>query len=431
VVGSGSVIRYANDLRPLSWSDGTPTASNSGDKNGIYIAHTGNGFSFTAPAGTTPQTLTVHVGGYGSGATLTAHLSDNSAPDYTNTTTLVNGQYDGNYTLNYQAGSAGQTLTVTWKMASGTGNVTLDGAALAGTSAPPSATASPTFSPASGAAFTSPQSVTLSDATSGATIYYTTDGTTPTTSSTVYSSSILVSNSETITAFATSSGNADSAVVSASYTVQASQPPAIDFSSGFTTTGLALNGNATVTGTRLQLTDGGNNEASSAYYSTPVNIQSFTTQFLFQLTSANADGFTFIIQNSGLNALGSPGGGLGSQNISKSVAVKFDLYNSAGEGTSSTGVYLNGAVPTVPSTDLLSHGIKLHSGDTFKVQLNYDGANLSFTITDTVTAATFTTAFPVNISGTVGGTTAYVGFTGGTGGATAIQQILQWTYNTP
>jgi hypothetical protein len=63
--------------------------------------------------------------------------------------------------------------------------------------------------------------------------------------------------------------------------------------------------------------------------------------------------------------------------------------------------------------------------------LSYNGTNLSLTITDTVTAATFTTAFPVNISGTVGGTTAYVGFTGGTGGATAIQQIVQWTYNTP
>jgi hypothetical protein len=240
-----------------------------------------------------------------------------------------------------------------------------------------------------------------------------------------------VSSSKTIKAFATSPGNTNSAVVSASYTIQTGQPPSINFGNGFTSNGLTLNGKATVTGTRLQLTDGGGNEASSAFYSTPVNIQSFTTQFLFQLTNPNADGITFTIQNSGPNALGNPGGGLGSQNIGKSVALKFDLYNSAGEGTSSTGIYLNGATPTVPSTDLLSHGIQLHSGDTFKVQLSYNGTNLSLTITDTVTAATFTTAFPVNISGTVGGTTAYVGFTGGTGGATAIQQIVQWTYNTP
>jgi hypothetical protein len=34
--------------------------------------------------------------------------------------------------LNYQAGSAGQTITVTWVMTSGAGNVTLNAAALAG-----------------------------------------------------------------------------------------------------------------------------------------------------------------------------------------------------------------------------------------------------------------------------------------------------------
>ena len=34
-----------------------------------------------------------------------------------------------NYTLTYKAASAGKTLTVTWKMATGTGNVTINGAA--------------------------------------------------------------------------------------------------------------------------------------------------------------------------------------------------------------------------------------------------------------------------------------------------------------
>jgi hypothetical protein len=46
----------------------------------------------------------------------------------------------------------------------------------------------------------------------------------------------------------------------------------------------------------------------------------------------------------------------------------------------------------------------------------------------TVPADTFTIAFPVNIPSKVGGNTAYAGFTGATGGATALQQILTWTY---
>ena len=59
----------------------------------------------------------------------------------------------------------------------------------------------PTFSPAAGT-YTSPQSVTFSDATSGATIYYTTNGTTPTTASTRYTGPITVSSTETLEAIA-------------------------------------------------------------------------------------------------------------------------------------------------------------------------------------------------------------------------------------
>jgi hypothetical protein len=132
IVGSGTVFSYNNDPRPLSWTDGNPSASSSNNTNGVYINGTGQGFSFTAPADLTQRTLVVHVGGWFSGGTLTAHLSDQSAADYTDITTAGVGQYDRNYTLTYQAGGGGQTLTVTWKMTSGSGNVTLNAAALQG-----------------------------------------------------------------------------------------------------------------------------------------------------------------------------------------------------------------------------------------------------------------------------------------------------------
>ena len=130
VIGTGPVLSYNNDARPIGWTDGTPTASSNKNMNGLYVRNIGQGFSFTAPADTTVRTLVVKVGGWSSGGTLTAHLSDGSAADFTDTSVMVSSQYDRNYTLTYKAASAGQTLTVTWKMTTGNGNVTLNAAAL-------------------------------------------------------------------------------------------------------------------------------------------------------------------------------------------------------------------------------------------------------------------------------------------------------------
>jgi hypothetical protein len=78
--------------------------------------------------------------------------------------------------------------------------------------------ATPTFSVAPGT-YTSTQTVTLSDATAGAAIYYTTNGTTPTTASTKYTSAIAVTSTETIIAIATGANDSNSAVASAAYVI--------------------------------------------------------------------------------------------------------------------------------------------------------------------------------------------------------------------
>jgi hypothetical protein len=246
-----------------------------------------------------------------------------------------------------------------------------------------------------------------------------------------------VSSTTTVKAIAAATNFSQSATATSVITIQSGGGgTTINFGSGFTASGLQLNGRTKLNGTRLELTDGGQSEASSAWFTTPVNVQSFTTDFSFQLTNPNADGMTFTIQNAGLAALGLSGGGLGygssvcgsTAGIATSVAIKFDLFQNCQEGNNSTGLYANGASPTVPATTL-GGGVNLHSGDIFDVHITYNGTTLTMTITDTAnTSQTFTAAWTINVPATVGSDTALVGFTAGTGGQTATQQILNWTY---
>jgi len=89
------------------------------------------------------------------------------------------------------------------------------------------AAARPIFSPIAlpSIFYTTPLNVTITDSTPGTAIYYTTDGTTPTTSSSLYTSPIVLTSEGVITirATATASGYGQSAVVSAAY--NALHPP--------------------------------------------------------------------------------------------------------------------------------------------------------------------------------------------------------------
>src|SRR5579871_4793240 len=78
-------------------------------------------------------------------------------------------------------------------------------------------TATPVFSP-TGQSFTGSISVTITDTTPNAAIFYTTDGTTPTAASTAYTGPITVTNTETITAIATATGFVSSQPASQTYT---------------------------------------------------------------------------------------------------------------------------------------------------------------------------------------------------------------------
>jgi lectin family protein len=219
-------------------------------------------------------------------------------------------------------------------------------------------------------------------------------------------------------------------------------PGGLHFSHGFAgAAGLALNGSAAIVGTRLRLTDGGGDEAGSAFTTQRFKITKFHTKFRFQLTPGTdptADGITFTIQNSGPTALGDAGGNLGYTGIPSSVAIKWDLFDNDGEGVNSTGVFVNGQAPfnggiapAKGSTNFNGTGIDLHSGHVFKVEISYHGKHNKLTVEtiDTVTHAKAKQTYFVNIPATVGGTTAFVGFTGGTGALAAVQDIVTWRFH--
>src|SRR5262249_5068596 len=88
------------------------------------------------------------------------------------------------------------------------------------TTSGPTAPAAPTFSP-QGGVYVSAQLVTIADATQGAVIHFTTDGSTPTAASPVFSAPISVTSTETIEAIAIASG-LSSGVASATYTIGSS-----------------------------------------------------------------------------------------------------------------------------------------------------------------------------------------------------------------
>ena len=83
---------------------------------------------------------------------------------------------------------------------------------------PMAATPTPVISPATGL-YAVPQSVTITDSAPTATIYYTLDGSTPTTSSLVYAGTFTVRTSQTVQAIAKAPGMSVSAVAISSIVI--------------------------------------------------------------------------------------------------------------------------------------------------------------------------------------------------------------------
>lgn len=198
-----------------------------------------------------------------------------------------------------------------------------------------------------------------------------------------------------------------------------------------------LNGNnnspATIASDVLTLTDGANNEAKSAFFNAPVYVGAFAASFTYQdLLGNGADGVTLMFQNSsaGTSALGGAGGGLGyypdpgTTVIVPSVAIQFKIYNSSQISFNTNGLTPeHGGNPWVNTTP-----VDLRSGNPISVIMQYGQGALLVTLTDAVAQVSFATSYNVSLTNMLGGSTAYIGFSGGDGAIASIQQISAFTY---
>ena len=138
--------------------------------------------------------------------------------------------------------------------------------------------ATPAFSVASGAV-DSGTSVTISCATDGAEIYYTTDGTEPTAESTEYTAAISITEAVTLKAIAVKDGMNDSAVSSASYTIKGTvATPAFSVASGAVDSGTEVTISCATEGVKIYYTtDGSEPTASSTEYTGAISITEAVT----------------------------------------------------------------------------------------------------------------------------------------------------------
>ena len=269
----------------------------------------------------------------------------------------------------------------------------------------------PTFSPAGGT-YTAAQSVTISDVTTGATIYYTADGSTPTTNSTKFSGAIMVPASETINAIAVASGYTNSAVGTATYTISIPQAATPTFSpvAGTYTAAQAVTISDGITGTSIYYTaDGTTPTTSSTLYTKSITVSVSQTINAIAVASGYTNSAVgtaaYVLNIPTATPTFSPGAGT-------YTAVQIVTISDATTGAS---VYYttNGATPTTSST-LYTTPITVSASETITAIAVASGYTNS---------ATASAAYIINLSGIIStlagnGT---VGFSGDGGAATSAE----------
>jgi len=194
-----------------------------------------------------------------------------------------------------------------------------------------------------------------------------------------------------------------------------------------------LNGGATAADGVLNMTDAAASQGRTAFFRTSLSVTSFLATFTYQdVTGGGGDGVGFIVQNSpnGPAAIGPGGGGFAYAGISPSAAILFNAFSGA-QGGRGIAFMTNGNTPQflgTNSTFSSTAPVNLASGNPIDIVVRYGLNALSVKLTDTVSNTSFSTNITLNLPAVLGKGTAYVGFSGATGGVNAQQQISKVTF---
>jgi len=183
-------------------------------------------------------------------------------------------------------------------------------------------------------------------------------------------------------------------------------------------------------------------QSGSAFLTSPISLASnvsFSTAFTFRISDPQgisdsdgqgADGIVFVVQTVS-NTAGGAGGGIGYLGIPNSVGVELDTWNNGGglndPNGNHVGINIGGGFNG--ATALVSP--RMNNGADWYAWVDYDGdadvIELRLSTTN-VRPALPLLSRDVDLVPVLGTTTAFIGFTSGTGAAGGDHDIISWTF---
>jgi hypothetical protein len=184
-------------------------------------------------------------------------------------------------------------------------------------------------------------------------------------------------------------------------------------------------------------------QGSSAFSTNAIALNSnvsFSTAFSFNISNPvgigdsdgqGADGLTFTLQTNS-NTAGGIGGGIGYAGIANSLGIEFDTYNNGSIDNyngNHVGIDLNGSMNSVAFAAVTP---RLNNGQDWFAWVDYNGLTDLLEVRLNTTNLRPTAAllsYAVDLTSVLGSTSAYAGFTSGTGAGGNQHDILNWQFN--